>query len=79
MEKMLNHNYAQTIQEKISFQKHNYGHNYAQTLYHKIAQTIQHKISLQKLESNNNFQKMETRVIKVRMLIMDEYIRVERY
>ena len=80
MERMLNHNYAQIIQDKlISFQKHNYAHNYAQTLYHKIAQTIQHKISLQKLESNNNFQKIETRVIKVRMLIMDEYIRVDRY
>ena len=50
------------------------------TLNDNDAQTLPHKIPLQKLESNKpDHQKMETRVIKVRMLIIHEYIRVEGY
>ena len=42
-------------------------------------QALHHKISFKNLESNKDYQKMETRVIKVRMLIMHEHIRVEGY
>ena len=49
------------------------------TLDDNNAQTLQHKISRHHMEINEDHQKMETRVIKVRMLIMHENIRVEGY
>jgi hypothetical protein len=44
------------------------------TLNDNYTQALQHKILLQNLESIQDHPKMETRVIKVRILIMHEHI-----